>query len=225
MNHAISKDYSKQEPTPSASPSLRRRKRIDANRLIRLREESQRRRPLSEAEIERMIRETGSFSVAVPLATETLVPRPEVRAWCNPEACSRCGKTWTCPPACGSLNDTERMIRRYKRGWLLVHEGRLQHERDYDAMRRTGEAHKEAVLTLYASLLGTYPDAIVLSAGSCSFCHVCTYPDKPCRFPDFAYPSMEACGLLVRDVCEQNGIPFHTGTDQKMSFVSCILLD
>ena len=32
---------------------------------------------------------------------------------------------------------------------------------------------------------------------SCGICKTCTYPDAPCRFPDRARRSMEACGIDV----------------------------
>ena len=61
-----------------------------------------------------------------------------------------------------------------------------------------------------------------LSSGGCGICEKCTYPDAPCRFPDRAFPSMEACGLVVNDVCKASGIPYNYGP-RTMTFTGCVL--
>lgn len=200
------------------------RKPISVPELRRRRAAAERRGPLSDADLLSLAKDTYGFTPVVPIDPQTLNFKPEVRAWCTPEKCTRCGKTWTCPPACGPIDEIEPKIRKFSRGWLLVNEAKLQSNKDYEGMHRGGQEHKISVMNFYADLLGTYPDAVPLSAGSCSFCKACTYPNAPCRFPDFAYPSMEACGLLVSEVCTQNGLDFYTGNDNTMSFVSCILL-
>lgn len=201
------------------------RKLIPVPVLRQKRAAAERRGPLSDAELLRLAEATFAFTRVVPLNPADLRLRPEVRSWCAPDKCIRCDKTWTCPPACGSLDELEPKIRRFARGLLLVHEAKIRDMRDYPGMQDAGQTHKRAVLDFYATLLGTYPAAVALSAGSCSFCADCTYPDAPCRFPDFAFPSMEACGLLVSEVLAQHGLEFYTGNENKMSFVSCLLVD
>lgn len=61
-----------------------------------------------------------------------------------------------------------------------------------------------------------------LSSGGCHICKKCTYPDAPCRFPEKAFPSMEACGLVVNDVCKASGVPYNYGP-RTMTFTGCVL--
>ena len=61
-----------------------------------------------------------------------------------------------------------------------------------------------------------------LSSGGCHICQKCTYPDAPCRFPEKAFPSMEACGLVVNDVCKASGVPYNYGP-RTMTFTGCVL--
>ena len=63
-----------------------------------------------------------------------------------------------------------------------------------------------------------------MGAGSCTRCAKCTYPDRPCRYPDKLWPSMEACGLLVRDVCVLAGLDYYHGSGT-MTYSSCILIN
>ena len=53
-------------------------------------------------------------------------------------------------------------------------------------------------------------------------CAKCTYPDQPCRFPDKAFTSMEAYGLLVTDVCKSADTPYYYGRNT-VTFTSCVL--
>ena len=63
-----------------------------------------------------------------------------------------------------------------------------------------------------------------LTAGSCTLCRKCTYPERPCRFPKKRFSSMEAYGLLVSDVCLKSGLKYYYGP-KTITYTSCILTD
>ena len=65
-------------------------------------------------------------------------------------------------------------------------------------------------------------DYLPLTAGSCSLCKTCTYPNEPCRYPELAIPSLESIGLLVSDVCKLAGLPYNNGP-LTITFSSAIL--
>ena len=65
-------------------------------------------------------------------------------------------------------------------------------------------------------------DMLPMGVGACRLCEKCTWPDEPCRFPELVFPSMEACGLFVSQVCKDNGVPYYYGPNT-MAFVSCCL--
>ena len=48
-----------------------------------------------------------------------LVFQPEVRDMCAAGRCRRYGRSWSCPPACGELDDLRRQFARYSRGILV----------------------------------------------------------------------------------------------------------
>ena len=85
------------------------------------------------------------------------------------------------------------------------------------------QQQKERVLELHKLLSESFPEARVLSSGTCTLCKPCAYPDEPCRFPDRAMVSMEAAGLVVSDVCTQAGIPYNHGK-QTIAYSSCVLI-
>ncbi len=65
---------------------------------------------------------------------------------------------------------------------------------------------------------------MIIGTGACTRCEKCTYPDKPCRFPDKMTSSMEALGMVVSDVCRDNGIPYYYGQGT-ITYVGCVLID
>ena len=78
-------------------------------------------------------------------------------------------------------------------------EGRIQHEKLDQTVLGLLENEKEPF-----ELLG---------AGSCSLCEKCTYPDAPCRFPQKAKRSMEACGIDVVSLSKSCGINYTNGAN------------
>lgn len=162
------------------------------------------------------------FSHAAPLAAASLRALPEVRAMCESDRCRRYGKSWSCPPACGSLEDCAARLRGFSGGVLVQTTAALEDDFDAEAMARAQELHKAHFFTLARQARLLYPGCLPLSAGSCSICRSCTCPDKPCRFPGKMLSSMEAYGLLVSEVCQSSGLPYYYGP-RTLTYSACIL--
>lgn len=154
----------------------------------------------------------------------SLIYRDDVRAMCSSDKCANYGKSWSCPPACGSIAEIRHRTAGYTNGILVRTVGNMLDEFDMDAIWATEKIHKNRFDTLVRQTKMFFPDCFPMASGTCKRCRKCTYPDKPCRFPDKVYPSMEACGLMVRDVCKASGLDYYSGK-KTISFVSCILLN
>ena len=89
-------------------------------------------------------------------------------------------------------------------------------------MTKAQELHKKNFFTLARQTRLLVPNCLPLTAGSCTICRSCTYPDKPCRFPNKMLSSMEAYGLLVSAVCEASGLPYYYGPGT-LTYSACIL--
>ncbi|HAT83211.1 Predicted metal-binding protein [Eubacterium pyruvativorans] len=166
--------------------------------------------------------EQAGFEHSGELNIEALVLRQEVRDMCADNTCRRYGKCWSCPPACGSLEAIRRRIRKYTGGILLQTTRTLRDNFDVKTMLRAEQIHKDRFHTLSRQARILYPDCLPMAAGSCTICQQCTYPDRPCRFPDRMFPSMEACGLVINDVCRDSGMPYDYGAGT-ITYTSCIL--
>ena len=166
----------------------------------------------------------AGFTGAVPLNLSALQTVPEVREMCAAGRCGAYGHSWSCPPACGTLQQCQSRMGRYSNGILVQTTGSLEDDFDLEGIAAAERRHKKAFadLTRQARLL--HPDCLPLTAGGCTLCRRCTYPEKPCRFPPKRLSSMEAYGLLVSDVCTRSGLPYNHGP-RTITYTSCILFD
>ena len=162
------------------------------------------------------------FSAAAALDPRRLVVRPEVRAWCAEDKCGNYDTSWACPPGCGSLEDCAALLRRHARGILLETNLFRDDLEDREALLAGYEAHQARFRDFAARFCRENPGALLLGAGACPVCEVCSYPQAPCRNPAARVSSLEACGVLVEEVCRDCGLPYYTG--QNLSFVACCLI-
>ena len=89
--------------------------------------------------------------------------------------------------------------------------GELEDSWDYESIRDTEDRQKESQQKLLPILREKLGDVMPLGVGTCRQCQTCSYPDAPCRFPDKAFSSMEAYGLLVSQVCTDSGLKYNYG--------------
>lgn len=161
------------------------------------------------------------FDTAAPLDPAKLEALPAIREMCAADKCRAYGKNWTCPPACGTLEECADRMHRYENGILLQTVGRLSKAIDTKAYRETERRHLEQFRALAGEIRTEFPEALCLGAGDCRVCKACAYPE-PCRFPEQALSSMEAYGLFVTQVCRDCGVPYYHGP-MTIAYTACIL--
>ena len=149
-------------------------------------------------------------------------PLASVRAMCAADRCGQYGKNWACPPGCGSIEQARERIRRYDSGVLVQTTGTLADEFDYEGMQAIARHHKKCFENFARQARLLYPGCLPLTAGTCTICVRCTYPDRPCRFPARQLSSMEAYGLWVSDICVRSGLQYNYGA-RTMTYTSCVL--
>lgn len=163
------------------------------------------------------------FETAAPLNVSTLQANAEVRQMCAENKCSLYGSSWACPPACGTLEECQKRMTEFTDGILVQSVGALEDSWDYEGMKALEDNHKKRFFDLVARLRGNGMEVLPLSAGTCTVCARCAYPE-PCRMPERVLSSMEAYGLLVSQICTDNGVKYYHGKDT-LAYTSCILLN
>ena len=92
------------------------------------------------------------FTNVVPLACDTIELKPEVRQMCASDSCHKYNKCWSCPPGCGTLEECEQRVRKYKLGILVQTVGQLEDSMDGEGMMRTEAMHKASFYSLEKDL-------------------------------------------------------------------------
>lgn len=161
------------------------------------------------------------FSHWGPIRMDALQFLPEVRDMCAAGSCHQYGRCWTCPPACGTLEEAAQNARRFTRGVLVQSTGQMEDDFDVEAISDTESVHKERFLRFAREVRDRTDECLPMAAGSCTTCPTCAYPE-PCRFPDRAIPSMEAYGIFVSRLCEDSGLGYYYG-EKTITFTSCVL--
>lgn len=162
------------------------------------------------------------FTHAGELNTDALNVRSEVRDACAADRCKSYGRSWSCPPACGALQECEKHLRRYGSGVILQTTGTLENSFDYKGMLKIGGDHGKNLRIFHKKVKELLPNCLLLGSGPCKNCEICTFPDEPCRFPDKMIISMEAMGLVVSDVCRDSSLPYYYGANT-LTYVACAL--
>ncbi|MBE6018416.1 MAG: DUF2284 domain-containing protein [Lachnospiraceae bacterium] len=178
---------------------------------------------MTEQEIIQAAKDSG-FSTAEHLDLSTLHFLPEVRSMCSADRCHSYNRNWACPPACGTLEEWQEKASHYSKGVLLQTIGDREDSYDIEAMIEVAHENKDHCDRMIEKLIGQKADFTFLAAGACTRCEKCTWPDAPCRFPEKTYPSMEAAGLFVSQVCKDNGVPYNYG-DEKIAYTCCVLFN
>ena len=170
--------------------------------------------------------ERCGFSRAAPLRPEALAFRQEVRDMCAANRCGNYGKSWSCPPACPSLEEMRQRAAGFGQGLLVQTVVQLGDAFDFEGMMAGERRHRDRFRQLAGLLREQLGEGAFLpmGAGVCGRCAACTCPGAPCRFPEERIISMEAYGLLVSQVCESCEIPYYYGPGT-VAYVSCVLFN
>ena len=152
------------------------------------------------------------FTNVARLDPATIELREDVRAMCASGKCSMYGKSWSCPPACGTLEELRARISRYRDGILVQTVGQLEDSMDGEGMMEAESLHKQHFSDMHELLRKEYPALLAIGAGTCK---QCSCPDEPCRFPDRMTSSMEAC--------KRDGLTYYCGPNP-IACASCFLL-
>ncbi len=141
---------------------------------------------------------------------------------CKENRCGKYGTCWTCPPGVGDFRILEEKIKSYNKAVVFTRKFDLEDSFDFETMVTGAKSTAETLLKIKEELDIDGINYIALGCEVCVLCEKCTYPDSPCRFPDKATPSIEACGINVVELSRNIGIKYNNGANTVTYF--CIIL-
>lgn len=167
------------------------------------------------------------FSRIKAVSAAVVEIRAEVRKLCAQNACGKYGQNWTCPPALQSLDHYKAQLGAFDRLLILVEIYPVKDSFDWKAMTAAAKQFKDTLQVLKKEIEST--DAgfpfLLLGAGACHLCEPCNYVNKkPCRHPDDAIVSLEACGIDVMRLLKQSDMQYYHGKGT-VTFVGGLFYD
>lgn len=135
-----------------------------------------------------------------------------VRYICETE-CSQYGKSWSCPPAVGTVEECKERCSCFSGGFIFTTIAEVQDITDMEETLKTRAEHEKITRAVKALFLEECKKVQVLSTESCAICKECTYPSAPCRHPERMLPSVEGYGILVTELAERQGMSFFNGSN------------
>lgn len=131
----------------------------------------------------------------------------EVRYICRTE-CPQYGKSWSCPPAVGTVEECQKRCMEYEGGFMFTTVAEVTDLADLQETLATRMEHEAVTREIRAFFQEQCEQVLILSTESCAVCETCAYPDAPCRYPDRMFPCIESHGILVTNLAERYGITF-----------------
>ena len=160
--------------------------------------------------IERYLDRPDVFEYKV-IDTSVIPFSPAVVEACKQNVCGRYGKTWTCPPGVGTLEELETKIKSWPKAAVFTCKFELEDSFDFEGMMRGQKETKRVLRDITDRMRAAGERFWALGNEGCGLCESCTYPDAPCRFPELASPSVEACGVNVMQLAKQIGVRYNNG--------------
>ncbi len=171
------------------------------------------------------IREFFDNAKTIPLSK---VPfESEVRKLCEQNTCGNFGKCWTCPPAVGSTEELQGRLTQFNQVIIVNKIYTLADSFDWEGMKSGAKDFQSNILKLKQKIRKAAPDFhfIALGAGTCGICETCTYGQQlPCRNPQDAVVSVEACGIDVMKMVSENGLAYNNGPNT-VTYIGAIFFD
>ncbi len=135
-------------------------------------------------------KKSGAFWSKI-IDAKNVITAEWVRLKCQ-YGCGMYGMCLTCPPFSPTPEYTGRMLKDYSKALISVfHIPGEKKERVRRKKLRKDVANLEREM-----FLDGYYKAFGMACGPCNLCRECTL-SYPCKYEDFARPSMEACGIDV----------------------------
>ena len=143
----------------------------------------------------------------------------EVVAACKANFCGNYNKSWQCPPNVGTLEELKAKYSKYPHAFVFTTKHDIEDSYDIEGMEVARIEH-EKVEDLIRPVL---PEgSFMLGAGGCNVCKKCAFPE-PCRFPEKAKSSVEACGINVVSLAKKSKINYTNGENTVTYFTLVFL--
>jgi len=167
--------------------------------------------------------EREGVSHTAVISTDQIPFDPELRKMCEVNRCGAYGTNWACPPLVGTVDELIEKAKTYSSAVVFQNIYKIEDSFDIEGMEAAAHEHKKIVRRIFES--PEMPNgAVMLGAGGCDYCERCAALDqKPCRYPEKAFASLEAYGIYVSLLAEVCGLKYINGVNT-ITYFGAVLL-
>ena len=170
--------------------------------------------------------ECGATNAAALLGNQVILDEG-FRDICKSNTCGNYGKCYMCPPDVGDIHAMMAEVRAYPNAVLYQTIHALEDSYDYEGMVEAGKRHAQVSQALEKRLRerqnGNY---LHLTLGGCRLCDACAKREAlPCRYPDWALPSLESYGVNVYSTSQYAGLAYINGQNTVTYFGMVLMME
>lgn len=163
---------------------------------------------LTEQELLRTALEMG-FANAAVIDTSDIVFEPAFRPLCAENVCGKYGANYTCPPACGTVEEMRERVLSYRRAIVLQSMWNIDDPLDDEEVKPAKGQHNRWTRQLIDRAGGK---GLMIGASGCGLCSPCLMiRGEPCRFPELRFSCMSAYCIFVQELARRCGMEYDCG--------------
>lgn len=156
------------------------------------------------------------------LSTTELVFSSDVRKACIQNLCGRYNTNWSCPPACGSIEELKAIIQSYQHILIVTKIYQLQDPFDLETMEEGRKEITSLLRKLNKKYQLTKNNMMILGVGSCDLCSPCLYPSKACSYPEERIIALEGAGIDCLALAKSANIKYYNGQNTLTYFAAIL---
>ena len=172
---------------------------------------------MTDKELLEIAKDAGFYAALIP--SERIVMNPVFRQCCEDNLCGNYNANYSCPPDCGSVEQTrQRLLERDRALVLQTIWDIVSYEKKVDLLTAK-KAHNAAILTLTEELRRAGLQGFCLGYGGCPLCSPCKRREnQPCAHPDKKISCLSAYCVDVTRLAEECGLEFGWTPDKLYLF-------
>ncbi|MEE0776497.1 MAG: DUF2284 domain-containing protein [Bacillota bacterium] len=145
-----------------------------------------------------------------------------LRQGCEANDCGKYDTNWSCPPGIGSIEEVESKVKQWRHGIVMQFlteaiDSSLQPE----LFKEISGSFNVMARKVFDKVLEEHGDGYMLGRGGCTICKECTYPEKPCRYPEQMIPCISSHSINVYRLWDSTG--FRRGNLSETDLYAIIL--
>ena len=141
------------------------------------------------------------FADAALIDTARIVFEPAFRPLCEENLCGQYGVNYSCPDACGTVEEMKERVLRYRQALVMQTMWDIEDPLDSAQIKPAKAQHNQMTRRLIDQ---AGEPGLMIGVSGCSLCNPCAIEKgEPCRFPKLRYSCMSAYCIFVKEMTER----------------------